>query len=410
MRHLSRLVLPALLMLTTVAALAPSAADAATPGGLVGYWPLNEGSGVTIDDASGFGNSGVLSGNASWAATPFGAGLSFSGSGNVQVTDAPSLEPATAVTVSAWVEHLGSPGVYRYIVAKGATACTAASYGLYTGSDGGLEFYVSRQQGAVYTDSSNAGAGVWDGRWHLVVGTFDGSVLRLYVDGAEVGTAVSDPGPLVYRLLYSNNFFIGDYPLPAGGGGTNCHAGGFVGTVDDVMVWDRALSAQEVLSLMPSPSTGQGSPAPAPQQPPVGAAPSGPAAPATGLRVSGTQATRATGAKRRSQPRRPPIISYVDPRGRRATLTFYLVRRLARCAPARRHGHTRARTCTRLQLVGSFTRRDRRGRNRFRLHGLPHRTMRPGRYRLVVTLGAGTATARPVVTYFTLGYTIRPRR
>ena len=61
------------------------------------------------------------------------------------------------------------------------TSCAAASYGLYTGPNGGLEFYVSSSRGTVYVRSPDAGAGVWDGGWHMVVGTYDGNTVRLFV-------------------------------------------------------------------------------------------------------------------------------------------------------------------------------------------------------------------------------------
>src|SRR5579862_7158444 len=58
---------------------------------------------------------------------------------------------------------------------------------LYTGPSGGLVFHVSN--GAYsYTLSPDAGAAVWDGKWHLVVGTFDGTTVGLNVDGRQVGT------------------------------------------------------------------------------------------------------------------------------------------------------------------------------------------------------------------------------
>src|SRR5204862_199198 len=119
----------------------------------------------------------------------------------VRVPNSPTLEPAT-VTVEAWVRHLGYPGQLggpgapaqpvSYIVAKGgAWASSAASYALY--SIGGVCFYISTSSG--YHRSPDAGPGIWDGEWHYVVGTYDGSAVRLFVDGSEVGhgTPITEP-------------------------------------------------------------------------------------------------------------------------------------------------------------------------------------------------------------------------
>ena len=126
------------------AAVLAFAVSASADTGLVAEWPFDEGGGTTAADASGHGNGGTLIGGAQWVpGHGNGTALTFDGSGGrVQVPRSASLE-AAAVTVSAWVRRSGSPGAFRYLVAKGATGCLAASYGLYTGPDGGLMFYVA---------------------------------------------------------------------------------------------------------------------------------------------------------------------------------------------------------------------------------------------------------------------------
>ena len=111
------------------------------------------------------------------------------------MADAPSLEP-DGVTVLARVRSTG-PGAFRYVMSKGAFQCENASYGLYTGESGGLVFYVS--DGTPLHLSADAGAGIWDGNWHTVRGAFDGQELRLYVDGAQVGTPVTRGGERLLR-------------------------------------------------------------------------------------------------------------------------------------------------------------------------------------------------------------------
>lgn len=218
----------------------------AASAGLGGLWLLDEGSGQVVHDKSGNANNGVLGSTASsdandpsWIAGALRktSALRFGGYQYVTVPDSPSLESAR-ITVGAVVRAAASPGSYRYVASKGAFLCEVASYGLYTGPDGGLIFYISN--GSSFTLSPDAGRRVWDGRWHVVAGTFDGAMVRLYVDGAEVGTG--SPSTLVtqYGLPDDDRFFIGDYRGPCGS------TLGFVGDIDAVGV------LQDVVRWRPS--------------------------------------------------------------------------------------------------------------------------------------------------------------
>jgi hypothetical protein len=214
---------------------APAAADI----GPVGVWPFNEGRGTVAYDYSGHHNNGTLEGLAEWAPGRFQKGLNFNGNAAaVRVRDSSSLDPAS-VTVSAWVKST-SPGNYKYIVAKGANGCLAASFALYTGANGGLQFYVSPGQGTSATLSPEAGPTVWNGEWHNVVGTYDGSSVRLYVDGQQVGAGTPDTVPIGYGLPGSNDLTIGDY--------TGCPSfnADFSGGIDEVKLFDRALAPWEI--------------------------------------------------------------------------------------------------------------------------------------------------------------------
>lgn len=392
---------------------ATCASSAAAATGVVGHWPLNDGAGTLVADVSGTGNNGVLSGDASWSPGLSGSALSFGGaSGQVQVADAPSLEPASAVTVSAWVRHAGSPGPYRYIVAKGARQCIAASYGLYTGANGGLQFYVSKNAGTTYTPSVDAGSGVWDGTWHLVAGTFDGSVLRVYVDGTEVGSSVSDPGPLVYGLRDANDLDIGSYP--------GCAGRSFIGLIDDVTIWNRALSPAEIGALVRAqadpasvpPSLGGsagagtgGAPGTSTSPGPASPAPSPAGAPAL-VHVRWSHASlliRADGQLAGATGRTGLTITYDDRHASRVRLTLVRLvpgtRRRGRCVVPGRHA---AHPCTRVVVVGSITRADRPGRTALRFTGLPGRRLTPGRYRLILTPFSGGRVGAQAIISFTV--------
>lgn len=218
---------------TTILGVALAAPPAAAADDLAGLWLLNEGSGQVARDLSFSGNRGQLGStpdadaqDPAWVSLPSllfrRAALRFSGSQRVQVADAPSLEP-DGVTVVARVRSTGA-GAFRYIASKGALSCETASYGLYTGASGGLRFYVS--DGRSYTLSADAGTAVWDGRWHLVVGAFDGTAVTLSVDGRAVGGPTAASLEIGYGLPDTQDFFLGDY---AGGCSDPM---GFVGDID----------------------------------------------------------------------------------------------------------------------------------------------------------------------------------
>ena len=163
---------------------------------------MNEGSGQVVRDWSGHGNNGTLGNSAgvddqdpAWIRGVFaGSALSFGGNDFVRIPDSSSLEPAK-MTVAAWIRGTSSPGKSSTWSARARTAATSGSYGLYTSRQrrAGL-LHRRRRHRPLVRLARRRPTSVWDGKWHHAAGTFDGTTVRLFIDGQEIGTAPAGHG------------------------------------------------------------------------------------------------------------------------------------------------------------------------------------------------------------------------
>ena len=208
---------------------------------------MNEGSGQVVHDFSGYGNDGQLGStpaaddnDPSWIpGVLLGSALRFDGNDFVKIPDAASLEPAK-ITVAAWFRGTSSPGQFKYIVSKGANSCLTGSYGLYSSQNGGMAFYVADTPGT-FVRSPEAPESVWDGTWHHAAGTFDGSTVRLFIDGQEVGSGTPSTAAI-------------NYGQPDGGGLIGNYHGScdlfLTGDVDGVKIWSTALPVNDIWRVL----------------------------------------------------------------------------------------------------------------------------------------------------------------
>ena len=202
--------------------------------GLVAAYNFNEGSGSAVTDRSGTGNNGTVNGATWTAAGKNGGALSFDGlNDRVDVPDAASLDLTTGMTLSAWIRPASASTEWRTVIMKERPSNLA--YALYgSGDRGAPEAWVTRTPPEVGVPASSA---VPPATWHHLAATYDRANLRIYLDGVQVGTPA-----LTGSIGVSAN------PLRIGGNaiwGEN-----FAGLIDDVRVFNRALTPAELTTIM----------------------------------------------------------------------------------------------------------------------------------------------------------------
>jgi hypothetical protein len=206
-----------------------------TPEGLVAAYSFDEGSGDTVADASGNGLDGVISGALWTNPGRFGSALLFDGiDDSVTIAASPTLQLSSGMTLSAWVHPTTMQSGWRAIVQKDVD-----SYSLHASGD----------MGPLHP----AGGGTFDGMGGYVTGpvaipvnawshlalTYDGETLHLYVNGEEISSM-----PQVGGLEADTA------PLQIGG---NAYGEYFAGLIDEVRIYDRALSPSEIQADMDIP-------------------------------------------------------------------------------------------------------------------------------------------------------------
>ena len=205
-------------------------------GSLVGYWSFDDIQGTVVRDQSGTGNDGTINGNPLLIDGPFGKAFQLDGVNDyVDCGNAPSLNITDKLTVSAWVKTVdagdptgGEMGGQNHYVSKHSTYQFKHRTNLLIFAiwDGGSP-YATR----ISIDNS------FNGEWHHVVGTYDGSVLKTYVDGNLEGDA-----PHVGSIdLNGLNVNIGKNP--------NQNDQNFQGAIDEVMIFARDLTESHVQDL-----------------------------------------------------------------------------------------------------------------------------------------------------------------
>jgi hypothetical protein len=212
--------------------------------GLLAHWTFDE---CRASDATGHGHEGQIFGS-SCVDGAHKKALFFDSTSSVVVRETPALDLTRSLTISCWLHPTRlQSNAFPTVLSKHRGVTPGAQYqlGLATTSKGSqLRFCSEPDTGCVIGNGY-----LTDEDWNHVVVTFDASNLSYYINGAE-DLQMRAPG----RLR--------SYPAHLAIGATSYNSWGFHGAIDEVRIYDRALSAAEVGRLYgqmkpssPTPST-----------------------------------------------------------------------------------------------------------------------------------------------------------
>jgi len=221
--------------------------------GLVAYWPLDGTDGAITPDATPFGHHLSLVGMDASSFVPgrFGQAASFNGSSTYLRKDhGPEDYPATGMpiyrasryTITMWVKGPAQTG--KYLFTEGSTLSNNPLLILQTGqaaaNNAKFDVIIRTDGGATLLNHVVSSNVVFDNTWHHIAWVDDAGQARLYVDG-ELDPANFNYGP-------SGTFTFNTTAL-----GALIRAsvsGYFNGLIDDVAVWERVLSQEEIRQVM----------------------------------------------------------------------------------------------------------------------------------------------------------------
>ena len=185
---------------------------------LILYLPMNEGVGTLTDDESGNGYVGVIDG-ATWIAGVAGSALEFDGIDDLlYVNKTDILNSVNSVTIACWVK-VQAPSQTKPIV-------MTDGFSLFQDGDNtGIAISVP--------STNNARGPIMLDEWVQITGTFDGVDIKFYVGGVLIATT-NWPGTMTAGTrIVVIGFFLNEW---------------WKGAIDEVCIWNRALTIEEVES------------------------------------------------------------------------------------------------------------------------------------------------------------------
>jgi hypothetical protein len=204
---------------------------------LVLYINFDEGSGEDVQDFSQYGNNGILQGDPKWTDGKYGKALQLEDEASyVEVDSSDSLNFGEAISMMCWAYSTAWEGDGDQWLDKGAHDSKPNCYGMMVYQQANL--YVMAGDGGARHDLITTDVPPIE-EWYHIAGVYDGEGFRIYLNG-ELHAESSDAFA-----------FVSDNQLPLViGTGVNRPQYTFTGIIDEVMIFSRALTQDEIRDVM----------------------------------------------------------------------------------------------------------------------------------------------------------------
>ena len=237
----------ALCLLPVQPILGGATVTASVPTDMAAEWALDEGAGTSILNSVTDVTDGQTRGGAAWVDGHDGTGhaLSFDGNDGAVAIGGDPTQQSQSMSITFWA-RASAPAAGSILVGETGSDCQWP-WLISTGETGTLELSVLTTSGAMEGGSSVPSAATWDDTWHFLAVTFSfgdsGFEYHTWVDGIRGAGGV---GPDDRSLDYSTPGLSLTVGGPAAGCGT---AHSFRGAVDDLRIYDRVLTSDELGSF-----------------------------------------------------------------------------------------------------------------------------------------------------------------
>jgi hypothetical protein len=216
-------------------------------GWMIGYWNFDNWNGDIAYDYSGKWYNWTLSGT-NWIVGKMGNALNFNGNGWIYFWSGGNIgidskEPAR-FSFSTWVKFIGDNRIQMIMDSSHAILWKPSGWVLqYRGDLTPHTFEVGVWNGSSWStmmnQPSSSPVDIWDNAWHLIAWSYDGTAVKTYVDGI-----------LVVKTICSGGYLPTNAPIEIGHfWNTPTDTRYFSGTLDEVRIYNRALSDSEILAL-----------------------------------------------------------------------------------------------------------------------------------------------------------------
>jgi hypothetical protein len=212
--------------------------------GLVSVWHLNETTGTTASDSSGNSHNGTLVNTPTWTDGVYQNALNFSNGKYVDVSHNDALNITGDLTIGMWVKPnsvscSGADPAYALLSKRTTNSSTPYEFMIACGGQPRFQYWGTNISWPTFTSTGTLTTGAW--QYVVVTRSFSGitATVTFYIDGVEAGSSSQNAGP---ALTSSQSVWISKDGYHT----AYTNEGSYSGLIDEIRLYNRALSSAEV--------------------------------------------------------------------------------------------------------------------------------------------------------------------